>query len=356
MAASKYSIAVLDDYLGIMPDSFAHISNLTLKSFPKTLNPRKPDDSATLVEQLKPFPIISTMRERTPFPAEIVSKLPNLKLLLTTGPRNASIDLAAATSAGIAVTGTTGAGTSMPKAPPLLKTTYDYTSQHTWALILALAANIPQDDLTLKTVPGSWQTGFAMHLAGKTFGAVGLGRLGSRTARSAILGFGMKVVTWSSNLTQEKADQAAMEASLPAGSFRVVRKEELFDEADVVSVHYVLSERSRGIVGKEELARMKSTALLVNTARGPLVDEEALFEVLETGKIKGAALDVFDTEPLEEDSPWRNTEWGKKGRSDVILSPHMGYVVEDILRAWYDEQAEIVESWIKGEKLAKRLN
>jgi phosphoglycerate dehydrogenase-like enzyme len=189
---------------------------------------------------------------------------------------------------------------------------------------------------------------------------VGLGRLGVSTAKIMYQAFGMRVVAWSSSLTQEVADQKAKDAGLPVEvdgekTLRVVGKEELFREADVVSVHYVLSERSRGIVGAEELALMKESALVVNTSRGPLVVEDALLRVLEEGKIRGAALDVFDLEPLPQDSKWRTTKWGEDGRAHVLLSPHMGYVEEHTMGNWYDEQVEIIERWHKGQDLLNVL-
>lgn len=194
-----------------------------------------------------------------------------------------------------------------------------------------------------------------MPLTGRTVGIVGLGRLGIAVASILYRAFGVRVVTWSSSLTQETADEKAVAAGLPAESswgktFEVVAKEELFRRADVVSVHYVLSERSRGIIGRAELALLKPSALLVNTSRGPLIDEEALLEVLKEGKIGGAALDVFELEPLPKESEWRSEKWGKEGRSRVVLTPHMGYVEEGTLRAWAEEVVQNLEKWVKGEE------
>jgi phosphoglycerate dehydrogenase-like enzyme len=175
----------------------------------------------------------------------------------------------------------------------------------------------------------------------------------------------MKIVCWSANLTQEKADELAYECGLSATgggiasedekTFRVVTKEQLFRSADVVSVHYVLSERSRGIVGARELEWMKPTGLLINTSRGPLVDEAALLETLRQGRIRGAALDVFDIEPLPADSPWRSEDWDVKGKSRVLLTPHMGYVEEGTLTTWYEETAENLERLIEGKELLHRI-
>jgi len=209
---------------------------------------------------------------------------------------------------------------------------------------------------------GGWQTGLATGLAGKTLGLVGLGRLGLNVARIGKLGFGMNIVAWSSSLTQDTADKQAKDAGLPTEdedgnkTFKVVTKEDLFRTADLVSVHYVLSDRSRGIVSRKELELMKPSALFVNTSRGPLVDEADLLKVLKDGKIRGAALDVFNIEPLPEDSEWRTTEWGQDGKSEVLLSPHMGYVEEVTMHNWYDEMAEIVERWVEKKDLLNRLN
>lgn len=230
----------------------------------------------------------------------------------------------------------------------------DSTTEHTWALILGLARNIARDDAAVKN--GRWQGSFATGLAGKTLGVLGLGALGAATAKIGALAFGMRVIAWSSNLTQDAADEKAAGLGLPAGTFEVASsKLELFREADVLSVHYVLSERSVGIVGAEELGVMKPTALLVNTSRGPLVDEKSLLKTLEEGKIRGVALDVFDLEPLPLDSPWRTTRWGVEGRSDVLLSPHMGYVEEGVMHRWYEEQAENLEKWLSGKDVETRL-
>ena len=166
----------------------------------------------------------------------------------------------------------------------------------------------------------------------------------------------MRVVCWSTNLTQEKANEAASQAGLEKGSYHVVTKEELFLTADVLSVHYVLSDRSVGIVGASELAAMKPSAMFINTSQGNLVDEGALLKVLKEGRIKGAALDVFCTEPLEADSEWRTTKWGEEGRSEVLMRPHMGYVEEETMHRWYDEQTENLERWIEGKDLMSRLN
>lgn len=292
------------------------------------------------------------MRERTPFPRELIARLPNLRLLLTTGLRNLSLDLDALKERGIPVAG----AVDRAHAGSVGSVS---TTEHCVALVLAAARNVAQDDLAVKT--GGWQTAPAVSLHGKVFGTVGLGRLGAAVARIMHLAFGMRVVAWSPNLTQEAADQKARDAGLPVESgagdktFRVVTKEELFRTADVVSVHLVLSDRSRGCIAAADLRLMKPTAIFVNTSRGPLVVERDLLDVLEQGRIRAAALDVFDLEPLPADSKWRTTRWGEDGRSRVLLTPHMGYVEEETLSAWYDQQIENLGRWERGEPLALSL-
>jgi len=223
-------------------------------------------------------------------------------------------------------------------------------------MILAAARNIAQDDHEVKT--GCWQTTSSISLYGKTLGIVGLGRLGVAVAKILHGAFGMRVVAWSPNLTQETADEKATGAGFPAkGSngektFKVVSKEELFKTADIVSVHIVLSDRSRGSISATDLAVMKPSAIFVNTSRGPLVVEEDLLAALEKGQIRAAGLDVFELEPLPLDSKWRTTQWGRDGRSQVLLTPHTGYVEQATLEGWYEQQVENLERWAKGEELA----
>ena len=350
-------IAILDDHQNVAAPKFSHLtSRVQIASFPETINLQNAEQTKALVTRLQPYTIISTMRERTSLPAEVISSLPNLKLLLTTGMKNAAIDMKACSEHGIIVAGAKGIGRSdIASSQQKQATSLDSTMQHTWALILSMARNIARDDASVKK--GGWETSYATGLTGKTLGLLGLGKLGADTAKVGVLAFGMKVVAWSSSLTQETADDRAKAFGLPAGTFRVVgSKEELFQEADVLSVHYVLSERSRNIVGERELALMKPTALFINTSRGPLVKEKALLAVLKAGKIRGAALDVYDIEPLPTDSEWRMTEWGKDGRSEVLLSPHMGYVEEGVMHRWYSETVENVERWLDGRDLLNRLN
>jgi len=298
------------------------------------------------------------MRERTPFPETLINRLPNLKLLLTTSLRNASLSLPTFAARGIPVAGTFEKNRTQTATNP----TPDSTTQHCVALILALARDIPDSHNSIHA--GGWQTSLATSLPSKTFATLGLGRLGLNVARIMATVFGMRVIAWSENLTQESADDRVRSVGLPVDSpyfpgEKTVRvtssKEELFREADVLSVHLVLSDRSRGIVSGEDLRKMKPTAFLVNTSRGPLVKEKDLLDVLKEGKIAGAAVDVFDLEPLPADSEWRTTEWGVEGRSRVVLTPHMGYVTRETMSSWYEQQVENIKRWVAGEELQTRI-
>ncbi|UKZ94141.1 uncharacterized protein TrAFT101_009028 [Trichoderma asperellum] len=356
------SLAIIDDYLNTSKPHFAHIpsTRLQITTFKDTINHINEKETARLIERLKAFDAISTVRERTAFPGSLLRSLPNLKLLLATGTQFEMFDLAAARELGITVVAAPGLGRTdtlddITSQPNIKKGSAHPTTQHTWALIMALARNIAADDAALKSGSG-WQNGLAMSLTGKTLGIVGLGRLGAAVARIGYLAWGMNVVCWSENLSQEKADRTASEAGLPSGVFRVVSKEELFRSADVISLHYVLSNRSRNIVGVKELEQMKSSAILVNTSRGQLVDQAALLDTLERGAIRGAALDVFDIEPLPLYSPWRRANyWGEGGRSRLITTPHMGYADEGLMNAWYAETAENVDRWLEGKEVLHRI-
>ena len=301
------------------------------------------------------------MRERTAFLRPVLSRLPNLKILLTTGMRNNSIDLQAATEHNIIVTGTKGdrlpdehyTNKSYEAPPPPGQST---VIQHSWALLLSLTSKIVEHHNLLQDAnrPTAWQQGTIITLPGKTLGLVGLGKLGAAFGKIAVQSFGMKVIAWSANLTQEKADEQAVAAGLEKGTFKAVSKEELFKESDVVSLHVVLSDRSRGIVAKEELAKMKKSAVLLNTSRGGLIDEEALIETLKAGAIAGFASDVFWEEPMGPENAWRKVgEWSK---SATVLSPHMAYVNEGTMNRWYEEQAEILQEYLNGKELRNRLN
>jgi lactate dehydrogenase-like 2-hydroxyacid dehydrogenase len=353
MAASKIRLAILDDYQGIAASKFSQLSGkIDVTSFPETLNVLIPEQKAALISRLQPFTIVSTMRERTALPADVINSLPNLKLLLTTGMKNAAIDMAACTQRGIVVAGAKGIGYAGLAKPP---TSLDSTLQHTWALILGIARNIARDDAGVKN--GGWQNSLATGLSGKTLGLLGFGKLGADTARVGVLAFGMKVLAWSTSLTQAAADEKAKAFGLPEGTFKAASsKEELLQNADVLSIHYVLSERSRDILGAKELALLKSTAILINTSRGPLVNEQAFLSVLKQGKIQGAAIDVYNAEPLPLDSEWRTTKWGQDGRSEVLLSPHMGYAEEGAMNRWYEDTVENVKTWLDGKAIATKLN
>jgi phosphoglycerate dehydrogenase-like enzyme len=360
-------MAILDDNLSISAPHFARFpsSKVSITIFKDTLPPYShpsttPEERAALVERLRPFEIISTMRERTPFTTDLFHQLPNLKLFLVTGQQHRSFNMETAKEMGIVAAAAVGKRrTREPQGPAdLTNNGASATAQHTWALILGLARNIAADDRDIKE--GGWQTGFALSTKGSTLGIVGLGRLGAQVARIGVLGFGMKVICWSTNLTQEKADQVATELGLPvehAGEkvFKVVSKEQLFKDSDVVSLHYALSDRSWGIVGKVELDAMKKTAILVNTSRGPLIDEAALLDTLEKGGIRGAALDTFDIEPLPKKHPFRSHRWGTQGTSDLLLSPHMGYVEKESMSGYYAETAENLERWLDGKELLNRF-
>jgi phosphoglycerate dehydrogenase-like enzyme len=254
------------------------------------------------------------MRERTPLTGEILQQLPKLKLIASTGPRNASIDSQAAADLGIAVT-----ATGYDSTP---------TIEFTWSLILACMRRIDREAASLKA--GGWQTSLGANLRGKSLGVVGLGNVGREVARIG-LAFGMKVIAWSQNLTEEKASAAG--ASL-------VDKQTLFREADIVTVHLVLSHRTRGLIGAPELALMKPTARLVNTSRGPIVDEAALIEALKARRIAGAAVDVFETEPLPGDHPFRKLD-------NVLATPHIGYVTDDLYRTFYGDAAASIAKWLE---------
>jgi phosphoglycerate dehydrogenase-like enzyme len=311
--AALERLAILDDYQGVvrgmgpwdrLPPS------LSVEVFRDTLT-----DPDALAARLAPFDAILAMRERTPFPAALLARLPKLKLLITTGERNRSIDVAAARAQGVTVCGTPSFG-----AP---------TVDITWGLILNLLRDLPRQQESLRA--GTWQTSVGTSAEGLTLGVVGLGKLGTRVARVG-QAFGMKVIAWSQNLTAEKAAAAGAE---------LVAKEELFARADVVTLHLILSERSRGIVGAAELGRMKPTAVIVNTSRGPLIDRDALVAALKEGRIAGAGLDVFEEEPLPADNPILSCP-------NTVLTPHLGYVSTQNYRAYFDGAVEAIEAFLAG--------
>jgi phosphoglycerate dehydrogenase-like enzyme len=258
------------------------------------------------------------MRERTPFTRSILSRLPKLRLLMTTGLRNASFDMEAASDMGIPVCGASGAG--------------EGPTELTWGLILSLMRHIHEEDK--RSREGSWGTTVGVGLKGKTLGLIGLGHIGSLVAKVG-KAFDMNIIAWSQNMTAERAK---------ACDARLVDKETLFRESDVVSVHLVLSDRSRGLVGAEELELMKSSAFLVNISRGPIVDEKALIDVLERKAIAGAALDTFDVEPLPLSHPLFKTP-------NTLICPHLGYVTEESYRAFYSGVIENVRAFLSGEPI-----
>ena len=270
---------------------------------------------AALIEGLRGFDAIVVMRERTRFPRHVIEQLDDLRLIVTTAVRNAAIDLHACADCGITVCHTTGGGL------PVV--------EHTWALILSALKNIPEADASMKR--GEWEPRLGVELAGKRLGLLGLGRTGARMARIA-QAFDMHVSAWSPNLTAERAAEHGAQ---------LVTKEQLFADSDVVSVHLVLSQRSRGLVGAEELALMQPTSWLVNTSRGPIVDEQALIDACRDGRIAGAMLDVYDEEPLPSHHPLRTTP-------RLLLTPHTGYVVDASMRVWFEDVIEDVLAFVEG--------
>jgi phosphoglycerate dehydrogenase-like enzyme len=307
-------IAVLDDYQ-LVGRRFADWDSLRCNV---QFHSRHLAEPAALATALAGVDVVVAMRERTPFTAEVLDLLPDLRLLVTTGRANAAIDLAAARARGVVVCGTDSPSSATPEL--------------TWALILAVARHMPQEDANLRA--GGWQHTIGTDLAGRRLGVVGLGRLGTRVAAVG-RAFGMDVVAWSTNLDPAAADAAGV---------RAVGKEELFTTSDVVTVHYKLSARSVGIVGRDDLARMKPTAFLINTSRGPLVDTGALLEALHAGRIGGAGLDVYDVEPLPTDHPLRSAP-------RTVLTPHLGYVTEDTYTTFFTQAVEDIAAWAAGSPL-----
>lgn len=306
-------IAILDDYQNVaraMADWSPLEDQAEIVVFTEPLG-----GEDAVAAALAPFEIVAAMRERTPFPRALLERLPNLRLLVTTGLRNAAIDLTAAAERGIMVCGTPGTARA--------------TVELTWALILAAARNLAAEERSMRA--GAWQTALGFELEGRTLGIVGLGRLGAQVAEIART-FRMEVIAWSPNLTPERAATCGA---------RAVDKQTLFAAADMVTLHMVLSERTAGLVGAAELARMKPTAWLINTSRGPIVREADLIRALETGQIAGAALDVYDREPLPVDHPLRRL-------GNTILSPHKGYVTEETYRVFYQGTVDAIRAWLGG--------
>ena len=309
-------VAILDDYLNVALklDCWSRLEDraeLTVFDVPFS----NEDEAAA---KLAPFEAIVGMRERTAFPASLLARLPNLKLLITTGMRNASFDMDAAKAQGVTVCGAGAAGQP--------------TAELAWALLLGLACHIPAHDNAMKS--GGWQTRLNGDLRGKTLGVIGLGKLGGAVATVG-RAFGMNVIAWSQNLSDERAAEI--------GATKV-SKEALLKEADYVSIHLVLSDRSRGLIGADDLALMKPTAYIVNTSRGPIIDEDALLETLRAGRIAGAGIDVYSVEPLPADHPYRSLD-------NILLTPHMGYVATDNIAKMYSDAADDIVAFMDGEPL-----
>ena len=304
-------VAILDDYQGValeMTDWSTLPREMQVQVFRDHLA-----DTDAVAERLKDFEIVVIMRERTPFGRALLEHLPNLQLLVTKGMLNAAIDLNAATDLGIVVCGTGGFGNP--------------TAELAWGLILSLLRHIPREGAAIRQ--GLWQTTVGLTLGGKILGVMGLGRLGSRMATIGIA-FGMSVIAWSQNLTAERAAQFGV---------TLVTKDELFAQSDILSIHLRLSDRTRGLVDTHELGLMKSTAYLINTSRGPIVNESALVQALQNHVIAGAGLDVFDQEPLSSEHPFRRLD-------NIVMTPHLGYVTTEGYQVFYGESVENITAYL----------
>lgn len=315
-------VAILDDYAGValqVADWSAVQKRAEVTVFDRHLT----EDEAA--DALRPFDVVCTLRERMAFPRTLIERLPHLKLITIVGRSLPNLDMAAAGEHGVLIA-------HSDFAHPRFRSMRDATPELAWGLMIATVRNLADEHRNMRD--GGWQTSAGMTLSGKTLGLLGLGRVGRRMAEYATA-FGMEVVAWSQNLTEQAAASAGA---------RRVEKAVLFESADVVSIHLVLSERTRGLVGAAELALMKPHAYLINTSRGPIVDEAALMAALETGRIAGAGLDVYDTEPLPKDHRLRLLP-------NVTLSPHLGYVTREMLGAFYSDTVESVAAWLDGEPI-----
>ncbi|WUH98516.1 D-2-hydroxyacid dehydrogenase family protein [Spirillospora sp. NBC_00431] len=311
-------VAILDDYqdVALRTADWSAVP-ATIDVFTEPLG-----DEEALVAALRPYDVLVTMRERTALPKSALERLPNLRLITVTGGRNTAIDIPACAELGITVSGTEPLGEGG-------------TPELTWALILAAAKRLPAELASVRA--GGWTTGVGAALAGRTLGVLGLGRLGSRVA--AVGGaFGMRVVAWSQNLTADRAAETGAE---------LVGKDELFATSDVLTIHLVLSDRTRGLVGEPELRLMQPDAWLVNTSRGPICDEAALLRACQERWIAGAALDVYDQEPLPADHPFRTLD-------NVLATPHIGYVTEGTYASWYGDAVENVLAFTAGSPIRVR--
>src|ERR1700731_1423368 len=316
---TRLRCAILDDYINLAL-RVADWSKVTDRVDITVFNhPFASQEAAA--SALADFEIICAMRERTPFPKALFAALPKLKLLITSGMRNAAIDMEAAKDHDVVLCGTQWAR--------------DPTAPLTMGLILELTRNIGRESARMHAGE-PLQKFVGIEIEGKTLGVVGLGKLGAKVSGLA-KAFGMNVIAWSPNLTAERCKEVGV---------TYATKEELFSTADIVTVHGVLSQRSRGLVGREDLARMKPPSYLVNTARGPIVDENALLETLSERKIAGAAVDVFSVEPLPTDPPFRKLD-------NIVLTPHLGYVTEEGFRSHYSQMVEGIDAWLKGETLRR---
>jgi phosphoglycerate dehydrogenase-like enzyme len=316
---TRLRCAILDDYINLTLE-IADWSKIQDRVDITVFNQPFASTEAA-ASALKDFEIVCAMRERTPFPRALFAALPKLKLLITSGMRNAAIDMEAAKEHGVVLCGTQWAR--------------DPTAPLTMGLILELTRNIGRENARMHAGE-PLQKFVGIEIEGKTLGVVGLGKLGTKVARLA-QAFGMNVIAWSPNLTPERCKEAGV---------GYATKEELFSTADIITVHVVLGPRSRGLVGADDLARMKPTSYLVNTARGPIVDEMALLKTLQERKIAGAAIDVFSVEPLPVDHPFRKLD-------NIVLTPHLGYVTAESFRNHYSQMVEGIDAWFKGETLRK---
>jgi len=307
----KCQIAVLDDYQNAALES-ADWSVLRDRADITVFEDHLADPDA-VIERLLPFDVVCVMRERTPLPRKVIERLPNLKLIASTGSANASIDVAAAGDRGITV----------------VHTGYrsDPTVEFTWALILACARHIVTESNSVRS--GGWQQTVGVDLRGKTLGVLGLGNVGSEVAQIGSA-FGMKLIAWSQNMTGETAK---------ATGAILVSKDQLFERADILTIHLVLSSRTRGLVGAAELEKMKPTAWLINASRGPIVEEQALITALQNKRLAGAAIDVFDIEPLPPSHPFRTLD-------NVLATPHIGYVSQDLYKTFYEDTVSNIRKWL----------
>lgn len=312
-------VAILDDYsrVALQVADWSSVQNLSeITVFDHHLS----EDEAA--DALRPFDVLCTLRERMAFPRTLIERLPNLKLITIVGRSLPNLDVAAASEHGILIA-------HSDFAHPRFRSLRDATPEFAWGLLIATVRNLAEEHRRMRD--GAWQSTVGITLSGKTLGLIGLGRIGTRMADYA-KAFGMEVIAWSQNLTEEAA---------AAVGVRRVEKAALFAESDVVSIHVVLSERTRGLVGEHELALMKPQAYLINTSRGPIVDEGALIAALRAERIAGAGLDVFDIEPLPLDHPLRLLP-------NATLSPHLGYVTREMLGAFYSDTVEAVVAWLDG--------